>query len=97
MQHLGRGLLAHLLTQTQYQVLPPIGNPGVGGCPRDAFLLSTMRGTSNLARRVTFEDNPAKRLYERLGFKVFEKKDFTIKMEKRPNKALHRTPTSGAG
>jgi ribosomal protein S18 acetylase RimI-like enzyme len=30
----------------------------------------------------TFEDNPAKRLYERIGFVVVEKNGMTIKMEK---------------
>ncbi|MBL8496866.1 N-acetyltransferase [Nitrosomonas sp. JL21] len=33
----------------------------------------------------TFEDNPAKRLYERMGFVIIEKNGMTIKMEKRPH------------
>ena len=37
-------------------------------------------------RLTTFEDNPAKQLYERLAFKVYEKTGFTIKMEKQPVK-----------
>lgn len=35
-------------------------------------------------RLTTFEDNPAKRLYERMGFVVLESKGMTIKMEKAP-------------
>jgi ribosomal protein S18 acetylase RimI-like enzyme len=38
-------------------------------------------------RLTTFEDNPAKHLYERLAFEVYEKNGFTIKMEKQPANA----------
>jgi ribosomal protein S18 acetylase RimI-like enzyme len=41
-------------------------------------------------RLTTFEDNPAKRLYERMGFVVLERNGMTVIMEKRPNKAVHR-------
>ena len=33
----------------------------------------------------TFEDNPAKKLYEKLGFEVSDKKGMTIKMESTAN------------
>ncbi|MCL7422059.1 MAG: GNAT family N-acetyltransferase [Methylobacter sp.] len=33
-------------------------------------------------RLTTFEDNPAKRLYERMGFVVLEREGMTVKMEK---------------
>jgi ribosomal protein S18 acetylase RimI-like enzyme len=36
-----------------------------------------------LVQLTTFENNPAKRLYERLGFIIFEKDGFTIKMERK--------------
>ena len=37
-------------------------------------------------RLTTFSDNPAKRLYERLGFSVREQEGGTIKMMRRPSK-----------
>lgn len=40
-------------------------------------------------RLTTFIDNPAKHLYERLAFVIYEQNGSTIKMEKRPNKMLH--------
>jgi ribosomal protein S18 acetylase RimI-like enzyme len=43
-------------------------------------LLAEHSGVS--IRLTTFEDNPAKRLYERLGFVVLESKGMTVKMEK---------------
>ncbi|WP_240502443.1 GNAT family N-acetyltransferase [Methylocaldum sp. 14B] len=42
-------------------------------------------------RLTTFEDNPAKRLYERMGFVVVERNGMTVKMEKQPNEAVHRS------
>jgi ribosomal protein S18 acetylase RimI-like enzyme len=45
-------------------------------------------------RLTTFEDNPAKRLYERMGFVVLERNGMTVKMEKRPNKSVHRNRSS---
>jgi len=41
-------------------------------------------------RLATFDDNPAKRLYERMGFSVVERKGMTLMMEKLPNKAQNR-------
>jgi ribosomal protein S18 acetylase RimI-like enzyme len=37
-------------------------------------------------RLTTFVDNPAKRLYERMGFVVLERNGMAVKMEKRPEK-----------
>lgn len=42
-------------------------------------------------RLTTFEDNPAKRLYERMGFVVVERNGMTVKMEKQPNEAVYRS------
>jgi ribosomal protein S18 acetylase RimI-like enzyme len=39
----------------------------------------------------TFDDNPAKRLYERLGFVVVERNGMTVKMEKLPDMKERRS------
>jgi len=41
-----------------------------------------------LIKLTTFEDNPAKHLYEKLGFKVVVRNGSTIKMEIAPNKSV---------
>ncbi len=39
-----------------------------------------------LVRLTTFKDNPALRLYERLGFEVTAEEGFSVKMERRSGK-----------
>lgn len=56
-------------------------NQGIGTKLLNRLLTIYSRDSIQLT---TFEDNPAKRLYERMGFIVIEKNGMTVKMEKRP-------------
>ncbi|WP_231383662.1 GNAT family N-acetyltransferase [Methylobacter luteus] len=73
------------------QLSPAWQGQGIG-----ASLLNRLLDTHSRVsiRLTTFEDNPAKRLYERMGFVVLERNGMTVKMEKRPNKAVHRNRSS---
>jgi ribosomal protein S18 acetylase RimI-like enzyme len=78
------------------QLSPSIQGRGVG----TAILKDILREhSSEMILLTTFSDNPAKHLYERLGFALTERKGATLRMTKfpkQPNKALQRTPTSVA-
>ncbi|WP_041366632.1 GNAT family N-acetyltransferase [Methylophaga frappieri] len=54
------------------------------------------KNQNTVIRLTTFEDNPAKHLYEKLGFKVIVRNGSTIKMEIVPNKSLQPTTTASA-
>lgn len=75
------------------QITPEYQGQGLGTKVLTDFL---RKHQDTLVRLTTFEDNPATRLYERLSFRVYNKNGLTIKMEIKPNNALHRTPASGA-
>ncbi len=49
--------------------------------------------SSDCIQLTTFEDNPAKRLYERMGFVVVEKNGMTVKMEK-TSKAIQNSSST---
>ena len=49
-----------------------------------------------LIRLTTFVDNPAKRLYEKLGFRVVARNGSTIEMEIVPDKSLQATADATA-
>lgn len=61
------------------QLSPAWQNQGIGTSLLNR-LLDAHSGIS--IRLTTFEDNPAKRLYERMGFVVLENHGMTVKMEK---------------
>ncbi len=61
------------------QLSPAWQNQGIGTSLLNC-LLDTHSGIS--IRLTTFEDNPAKRLYERMGFVVLARNGMTVKMEK---------------
>lgn len=69
------------------QISPAWQGYGIGS----AILSRILNGSDKKSVKITaFDDNPAKRLYERMGFSVFERKGMTIRMEKLPNKAQNR-------
>jgi len=70
------------------QLSPTWQGQGIGSKILNRLLVNHSRASIRLA---TFEDNPAKRLYERMGFFVVESNGMTVKMEKMPNKAVYRT------
>jgi ribosomal protein S18 acetylase RimI-like enzyme len=61
------------------QLSPAWQNQGIGTSLLNRLLDAHSRFSIRLT---TFEDNPAKRLYERMGFVVLERNGMTIKMEK---------------
>lgn len=65
------------------QLSPPWQCQGIGTIILNRLLAKHSRVNIRLA---TFEDNSAKRLYERMGFVVVERNGMTIKMEKMPDK-----------
>lgn len=65
------------------QLSPPWQCQGIGTIILNRLLAKHSRVNIRLA---TFEDNPAKRLYEQMGFVVVERNGMTIKMEKMPYK-----------
>ncbi len=65
------------------QISPEFQGRGIGTEILQDFL--SMHQDASI-RLTTFQDNPAKRLYERLEFKVYEESGPTIKMEKQPRK-----------
>lgn len=71
-----------------FQLSPVRRNQGIGTKLLNRLLAIHSKNSIQLT---TFEDNPAKRLYERMGFVVIEKNGMTVKMEKRPNKVLRRS------
>lgn len=64
-----------------FQLSPIWQNKGIGTKLLSHLLSLYSRDSIELT---TFEDNPAKRLYERMGFVVIEKNGMTVKMEKQP-------------
>jgi ribosomal protein S18 acetylase RimI-like enzyme len=66
-----------------FQLSPIWQNRGIGTRLLNRLLVTHSRDSIQL---MTFEDNPAKRLYERMGFVVVEKNGMTVKMEKQPSK-----------
>jgi ribosomal protein S18 acetylase RimI-like enzyme len=69
------------------QISPAWQRHGIGS----AILNRILNGSDmKSVKLTTFDDNPAKRLYERMGFSVFEREGMTIRMEKLPNKAQNR-------
>jgi len=69
------------------QLSPTWQSQGIGTKILNRLLANHSRVSIHLT---TFEDNPAKSLYERMGFVVLERNGMTVKMEKRPNKVVHR-------
>ncbi|WP_217638609.1 GNAT family N-acetyltransferase [Nitrosospira multiformis] len=67
-----------------FQLSPAWQNRGIGTKLLNRLLATHSRDSIQLT---TFKDNPAKRLYERMGFVVVEKNGMTVRMEKRPSKA----------
>ena len=63
------------------QLSPAWQNCGIGTKLLNRLLATHSRNSIQLK---TFEDNPAKRLYERMGFVVVERNGMTVKMEKQP-------------
>ena len=61
------------------QILPSLQGKGLGTLVLRSFLDEHQNFIIQLT---TFEDNPAKQLYKRLGFVIEEKNGFTIKMKK---------------
>lgn len=68
-----------------FQLSPTWQNQGIGTKLLSRLLATHSRDSIQLT---TFEDNPAKRLYKRIGFVVVEKNGMTVKMEKQPNKTV---------
>jgi len=74
------------------QLSPRIQGRGVGA----DILLRVARENGSLPLRLsTFVDNPAKRLYERLGFVVLAQESGTMLMERRPNQTMQADDPSG--
>ena len=71
-----------------FQLSPAWQNRGIGTKLLNRLLATHSRDSIQLT---TFEDNPAKRLYERIGFVVVEKNGMTVRMEKRRS-SDNRTP-----
>jgi len=69
------------------QISPAWQGHGIGSDILNRILDGSDKKSVKLA---TFDDNPAKRLYERMGFSVVERKGMTVMMEKLPNKAQNR-------
>lgn len=67
------------------QLAPEFQGQGIGTKLLTDFLTQNQH---TLIRLTTFEDNPAKRLYEKLGFRVVVRNGSTIKMEIVPDKSL---------
>jgi len=61
------------------QLSPIRQSQGIGTGLLNGLLATHSRASILLT---TFEDNPAKRLYERIGFVVVERNGMTVKMEK---------------
>jgi ribosomal protein S18 acetylase RimI-like enzyme len=72
-----------LVYVANFQLSPVWQNRGIGTRLLNRLLVTHSRDSIQLT---TFEDNPAKRLYERMGFVVVEKNGVTVKMEKQPSK-----------
>ena len=62
------------------QLLPQYQNQGIGTRVLNDFMAEYPKSTT--FRLTTFEDNPAKKLYERLGFRVIERKKNGMIMER---------------
>ncbi len=69
------------------QISPAWQRHGIGSDILNRILDNSDKKSVKLA---TFDDNPAKRLYERMGFAVVERKGMTLMMEKLPDKAQNR-------
>jgi ribosomal protein S18 acetylase RimI-like enzyme len=67
-----------------FQLSSPLCGRGIGTRVLTEFLT---RHSGQTFRLTTFDDNPAKRLYERLGFVVTERNDMTVKMTRFPDNA----------
>jgi ribosomal protein S18 acetylase RimI-like enzyme len=76
------------------QLSPAWQGQGIGASLLNR-LLDTHPGVS--IRLTTFEDNPAKRLYERMGFAVLERNGMTITMEKMAQQNGTQEPLKQAG
>ncbi len=67
-------------------LLTPYQNAGIGSA-----LIGALLADANESRRVVFlqvlKTNPAKALYERLGFAVFEETETHFKMKKEPDRS----------
>ena len=70
------------------QISPARQGHGIGSDILNRILDGSDKKSVKLA---TFDDNPAKRLYERMGFSVVEKKGMTLMMEKLPDIAQNRS------
>ncbi len=58
------------------------------GIGRAVLLCLADENSSRPMRLTTFVDNPAKRLYERLGFAVLSQEANSLLMERQPNQAM---------
>ena len=66
------------------QLSPSMHGRGIGTEILEQLL---KRHEREFIRLTTFSDNPARRLYERLGFIITEHRDGTLQMVRLPNKA----------
>ena len=64
------------------QIQPQLQGCGIGTKILENFLTKYQY---SVIRLTTFQDNPAKRLYEQLGFRVYAEYGTTIEMEKQPD------------
>lgn len=81
---------AHL---TNVQLSSKYQNNGIGKKAIRIFEKRIFKGKNKKITLTVFEENPAVRLYKRLGYKIIENKAGTLKMEKiSPPKDLLTTP-----
>ena len=81
------------------QILPTHQNRGIGSwAVRQAKVIAASRGFQRLQLRV-YDDNPAKRLYARMGFQAELEAAGTVHMvyELPPNNSFKPSPLRGLG
>ena len=69
------------------QISPALQGHGIGSYILHRIIDGSAKKSVKLT---TFDHNPAKRLYERMGFSVVDRKGVTLRMEKLPNKVQNR-------
>ncbi|MGD1940235.1 MAG: GNAT family N-acetyltransferase [Leptolyngbyaceae cyanobacterium] len=85
--YLSRKFLGQAIYIDNLQIASAHRNRGIG----THFLQSLFDEYSDQTIQLTtFEDNSAKRLYERMGFKIVEKNGFTLTMKKMSRNASDR-------